>query len=71
MTLQVCSLKIAKKHLPRYVLLCLPSVKHVQELSRPEAGSSSQHTTVRELSDLARLLVLNEQKPQDTVLQPA
>jgi len=36
MTLQVCSLKIAEKHLPQYVLLCLLSVKHVQELSRPE-----------------------------------
>ncbi len=36
MTLQVYSLKVAEKHLPRYILLCSPSVKHVQELSRPE-----------------------------------
>ena len=70
MTLQVCSLKIAEKHLPRYVSLCLPSVKHVQELSRPEPVAAVNTRQSASSSNPARLLVFNEQKPQDTVLQP-
>ena len=62
-------LKIAQKYLQRYVLMCLPSVKYVQELSRP--GPVAAAKARQSVSFLFDGPVVSEQKPQDAVLQPA